>query len=167
MVYPMIYNYRVSTKVVHDFFHPQYVHMEFFFWNRATPSFHPFSWDFYGIFHHKRHKPSSYWGTIGSPQGLRSGRRVVQASLIHRDQLRGLAALLLSPVLAEPEKPQPYEVMSRIMRLVAWRLGENHGKTMGQLWTTVGWLCWFLFPKSWFRNHLEMVDSHGFSTFKC
>jgi hypothetical protein len=57
--------------------------------------------------------------------------------LIHRDQLRGLAALLLSPVLAEPEKPQPYEVMSRIMRLVAWRLGENHGKTMGQLWTTL------------------------------
>ena len=30
MVYPTIYNYRVSTKVVHDFFHPQYVHMEFF-----------------------------------------------------------------------------------------------------------------------------------------
>lgn len=48
-----------------------------------------------------------------------------QASLIHRDQLRGLAALLLSPVLAEPEKPQPYEVMSRIMRLVAWTLGKR------------------------------------------
>eukprot|EP00435_Cladocopium_sp_Y103_P004624 s2474_g1.t1 len=47
------------------------------------------------------------------------------ASLIHRDQLRGLAALLLSPVLAEPEKPQPYEVMSRIMRLVAWMPAEG------------------------------------------
>jgi len=47
------------------------------------------------------------------------------ASLVHRDQLRGLSALLLSPVLAEPEKPQPYEVMSRIMRLVAWMPAEG------------------------------------------
>lgn len=47
------------------------------------------------------------------------------ASLIHRDQLRGLAALLLSPVLAEPERPQPYEVLSRVMRLVAWMPAEG------------------------------------------
>ncbi|CAK9009434.1 Ubiquitin-protein ligase E3A (E6AP ubiquitin-protein ligase) (HECT-type ubiquitin transferase E3A) (Human papillomavirus E6-associated protein) (Oncogenic protein-associated protein E6-AP) (Renal carcinoma antigen NY-REN-54) [Durusdinium trenchii] len=47
------------------------------------------------------------------------------ASLIHRDQLRGLAALLLSPVLVDPGKPQPYEVMCRIMRLVAWMPAEG------------------------------------------
>jgi hypothetical protein len=125
-----------------------------------------FSWDFHGIFHHKRHKPSSYWGTIGSPQGLRSGR-LVQASLIHRDQLRGLAALLLSPVLAEPEKPQPYEVMSRIMRLVAWRLGENHGKTMGQLWTTLlgDFVCFCSqsHGSEIISKWLIYVDFHGFS----
>eukprot|EP00931_Biecheleriopsis_adriatica_P005920 TRINITY_DN107399_c0_g1_i1.p1 TRINITY_DN107399_c0_g1~~TRINITY_DN107399_c0_g1_i1.p1 ORF type:complete len:1319 (-),score=266.73 TRINITY_DN107399_c0_g1_i1:64-4020(-) len=46
-------------------------------------------------------------------------------SLVHRDQLRGVSALLLSPVLAEPQKPQPYELMSRIMRLVAWMPAEG------------------------------------------
>ncbi|CAE8624063.1 unnamed protein product [Polarella glacialis] len=46
-------------------------------------------------------------------------------SLVHRDQLRGVPALLLSPVLAEPARPQPYELMSRIMRLVAWMPAEG------------------------------------------
>lgn len=46
-------------------------------------------------------------------------------ALVHRDQLRGIAALLLSPVLSEPSKPQPYELMSRIMRLVAWMPAEG------------------------------------------
>ena len=59
--------------------------------------------------------------------------------MIHRDQLRGLAALLLSPVLAEPEKPQPYEVMSRIMRLVAWRLG---GERPGEDVEKKTWKMW-------------------------
>lgn len=42
------------------------------------------------------------------------------ASLIHRDQLRGIPALLLSPLFASPRRHQPYELMSRAMRLVAW-----------------------------------------------
>lgn len=42
------------------------------------------------------------------------------ASLIHRDQLRGIPALLLSPFFASPRRHQPYDLMSKAMRLVAW-----------------------------------------------
>eukprot|EP00929_Paragymnodinium_shiwhaense_P090975 TRINITY_DN51036_c0_g1_i1.p1 TRINITY_DN51036_c0_g1~~TRINITY_DN51036_c0_g1_i1.p1 ORF type:complete len:1380 (-),score=249.71 TRINITY_DN51036_c0_g1_i1:80-4219(-) len=47
------------------------------------------------------------------------------AALVHRDQLRGVAVLLLSPILQQPQKAQSYELMSRIMRLVAWMPPEG------------------------------------------
>jgi len=46
-------------------------------------------------------------------------------SLVCRDQLRGVPALLLSPIFADPQQPQPYELMSRAMRLVAWMPPEG------------------------------------------
>lgn len=47
------------------------------------------------------------------------------ASLVHRDQLRGVPALLLSPLVAKVEKAQPYELIARLMRLVAWMPPEG------------------------------------------
>lgn len=46
-------------------------------------------------------------------------------SLVHRDQLRGLPALLMSPVLANPQESKPYDLMLKIMRLVAWMPPEG------------------------------------------
>merc|ERR1711972_400808 len=37
----------------------------------------------------------------------------------------GVPALLLSPMLANPQQAQPYELMSRVMRLVAWMPPEG------------------------------------------
>lgn len=60
-------------------------------------------------------------------EGLRNwaGDHEDAASLVHRDQLRGVAAVLLAPILAAPYLAQAYELMSRIMRLVAWMSPEG------------------------------------------
>lgn len=52
--------------------------------------------------------------------GVWAGDHDEAASLVHRDQLRGLPALLLLPILSNPTQPQHYDLMSKVMRLVAW-----------------------------------------------
>ncbi|CAK0850093.1 unnamed protein product, partial [Prorocentrum cordatum] len=47
------------------------------------------------------------------------------AALVHRDQLRGLPALLMSPIMADCTSPETYNLMARVMNLVAWMLPEG------------------------------------------